>query len=601
MNIDLGRVTPIYRGAYNAAVRYELNDIVLHTDGNLYWHVSPVATTGVAPTDTSAWMLAFSGDDVEAAIEQIKEDAEAIALGTRGGFPVDSADPYYHNNAAWYASQASASATAAGNAKTAAETAQGAAETARDKSAQWATGGTSGTPGASNNAKYYAEQAASSATSADGSAASAEAWATGGTSGTPSATNNAKYFSEQAAASAASVDANEINRRILASFPHDAASGAVVSFGDGADGIPIRSLVAQIIPVQAGSGDPSPVNQRPISGWTGTRVVQSSSVNAVDPVANAVEQGGIASADGQDTQTETRLRTKGFIPVKPGEQYTASWTADAGSGVGLQAYWYFYGSDKGYLRNGGAWTGSGAVSGSSTVLIDSDVRYARLLFRKFGDSAATLTADMVTSLQLEIGSTATAYQPGSAATEKVISWQSAAGTVYGGTLTDNGDGTWTLVNAMVGVDLGTLTWTYDSDSGTMVAAYTSSLPLKTGSSHNPCICEIYKTDVSAIDFYSSDDVACINNGRRTSQQTIQVRDSAYTDAEVFKAAMDGIMFVYDMATPQTYTIAADSVMTLLGGNVIWADTGDVSVDYRADPTLYIAHITASLQALILDN
>lgn len=203
MNIDLGRVTPIYRGAYDAAESYELNDIVLHTDGALYWHTSETPTTGVAPTVTATWTLAFSGADVEAAIEAIKEDAEAIAFGTRGGLPVGSSDPYYHNNAAWYASQASASATDANAAKVAAQGAQGAAETARDKSAQWATGGSSGTPGATNNSKYFSEQAAGSAAAAAGSAQDAEAWATGGSSGTPSATNNAKYYSEQAAASAA--------------------------------------------------------------------------------------------------------------------------------------------------------------------------------------------------------------------------------------------------------------------------------------------------------------------------------------------------------------------------------------------------------------
>lgn len=209
MNIDLGRVTPIYRGAYDAAESYELNDIVLHTDGALYWHTSETPTTGVAPTVTATWTLAFSGADVEAAIEAIKEDAEAIAFGTRGGLPVGSSDPYYHNNAAWYASQASASATDANAAKVAAHGAQGAAETARDKSAQWATGGSSGTPGATNNSKYYSEQAAGSAAAAAGSAQDAEAWAAGTKAGVPVTgddpqyENNAKYWSDEAAASAA--------------------------------------------------------------------------------------------------------------------------------------------------------------------------------------------------------------------------------------------------------------------------------------------------------------------------------------------------------------------------------------------------------------
>lgn len=55
---------------------------------------------------------------------------------------------------------------------------------------------------------------------------------------------------------------NEVNRM----YPTDTASGAVASFSDGAEGVPVESLIVNIEPVQAGSGDPSPENIRPISG-----------------------------------------------------------------------------------------------------------------------------------------------------------------------------------------------------------------------------------------------------------------------------------------------------------------------------------------------
>ena len=67
----------------------------------------------------------------------------------------------------------------ADDAQEAAEAAQTAAETAETNAQKWATGGTSGTPSATNNAKYYSEQASDSATdaanSADAAAAAAEA------------------------------------------------------------------------------------------------------------------------------------------------------------------------------------------------------------------------------------------------------------------------------------------------------------------------------------------------------------------------------------------------------------------------------------------
>ena len=58
-------------------------------------------------------------------------------------------------------------------------------------------------------------------------------------------------------------------------LPTDTASGSIASFPDGADGVPVKSLSVAIEPVQAGSGDPSPDNARPISGWTEAKVTRT--------------------------------------------------------------------------------------------------------------------------------------------------------------------------------------------------------------------------------------------------------------------------------------------------------------------------------------
>lgn len=116
-------------------------------------------------------------------------------------------------------------------AKEAAQTAQGHAEDAEDAAEAWATGGSSGTPSATNNAKYYADGASDSATtatnkageasesasSASGSATSAntnalkaEGYAVGKQNGTDVGSGstyyhaNAKYYKEQASSSATS-------------------------------------------------------------------------------------------------------------------------------------------------------------------------------------------------------------------------------------------------------------------------------------------------------------------------------------------------------------------------------------------------------------
>lgn len=74
---------------------------------------------------------------------------------------------------------------------------------------------------------------------------------------------------------------------------YSAASGDVISF-DG-DGSPLRGLTVGIEPVQSGSGDPSPDNVRPISGWTGATVFHSGA-DPSDP-----EEIAVSWADGAGT------------------------------------------------------------------------------------------------------------------------------------------------------------------------------------------------------------------------------------------------------------------------------------------------------------
>lgn len=71
---------------------------------------------------------------------------------------------------------------------------------------------------------------------------------------------------------AAAQDAIDNNK---APIIFDTASGSPASFTDGADGLLLKKLVVNIEPVQSGTGDPSPTNVRPISGWTGCSIYHS--------------------------------------------------------------------------------------------------------------------------------------------------------------------------------------------------------------------------------------------------------------------------------------------------------------------------------------
>ena len=145
------------------------------------------------------------------------KEAEAWAVGKRGGVDVGSGDPTYHNNSKYYAQQASSAEASA----TAAAQSAAAAEASEENAEAWAKGTKDGEavestdPAYHNNAKYYAEQAGGSATAAGASETNAgtseenaEAWAKGTKDGTavestdPAYHNNAKYYAEQAGGSA---------------------------------------------------------------------------------------------------------------------------------------------------------------------------------------------------------------------------------------------------------------------------------------------------------------------------------------------------------------------------------------------------------------
>lgn len=144
--------------------------------------------------------------------------AKSWAVGNTGGTREDEAT----NNSKYWSEQSAATAnergqywssqlaTSAGNYMASMQ-----AEVAEAE--MWATGETGGTPSATNNAEYYAGQAAATAnergaywteqlaTEAAGHLAemddkidTAEMWVNGGTDGTPSETNNAYYWSERA-------------------------------------------------------------------------------------------------------------------------------------------------------------------------------------------------------------------------------------------------------------------------------------------------------------------------------------------------------------------------------------------------------------------
>ena len=111
----------------------------------------------------------------------------------------------------------------------------------------------------------------------------------------------------------------------------DTASGAIASFTDGADNIPLKELVVNIDPVQdLSNGDPSPTNICPISGWTGVNIYHEAEYDAqADPTLAISWQSEAGTVYGGKLDVlRGVMRVDKFLLINDGT--LGSWNAGAG-------------------------------------------------------------------------------------------------------------------------------------------------------------------------------------------------------------------------------------------------------------------------------
>ena len=352
----------------------------------------------------------------------------------------------------------------------------------------------------------------------------------------------------------------------------NSALGSIASFNDGADNMKIQKLVVNIEPLQAGSGEPSPNNIRPFSGWTEAEI-SGTGVNVWD---EEWEVGDIRYTEGSDLQSRDHFRNKGYIPIVPNTQYYLK-----SPGLNL----YFYDKDKNYLgRNTG-----GLITGATNRVFTAP-NSAR--FMRF---ASSLPGNNVYNNDISINYPAidTDYHPYTGNQISVTFPE----TIYGG---EDEIISGKLKKTMDIVDLGTLNWSYTSSSGrSLFTSYDLQNRYKpSGSDYIPvnAMFECY-LNVAINSTFRNGDAGL--DGNMSSR--IVICDNRYPDAAAFKAAMSGVHLCYELSTPVEYDLTPQTIETLYGTNNIWADTGDVSVDYPADTKLYIDAKLAELQATILEN
>ncbi len=418
--------------------------------------------------------------------------------------------------------------------------------------------------------------------------------------------------------------------------PEKTVSGAIASFDDGADNKPLHALSVSIEPVQAGTGDPSPDNVRPISGWSEAKIWNDPKYagnivwNQLFKWQTTRSHRGVKltqNSDGSLTLTGTNSEES--------NQYFDDITNDLPTG-----HVYLIGNPNTDNSGGGGSTGTYNLflryksAGTSftkfykgatpRIIKPSNATYTQWIMRiQFGNSSAGVTyndtffpycfdltmmfgeeiADRILAMETAEPGAGVAwfrnlfpkeYYPYNAGELTCVSavngdpYQQVPvdldGTIYGGTV-DVLTGEMTVDRLMFSVTSNVKLFgkfgsdnanLYYYDCGVQWKGYSdNTFPIK-----NKPLSNIYKptsasTPQDMKDFECRTQYPVSGNGR------LYFRDSRFSSADDANAefAINPLQIGAVLAAPQTVRLTPQQINTLLGANHIWADTGDVTVTY----------------------
>lgn len=153
---------------------------------------------------------------------------------------------------------------------------------------------------------------------------------------------------------------------------------------------------------------------------------------------------------------------------------------------------------------------------------------------------------------------------------------------------------------MARVDMGDLSWTYYAESGHEMLRANIEDVKRPSSSLNVAniISPRFITD-SYMNIYRHDTQSGAI-GVRDDLSGIVVRDDAYTDADTFKAAMDGVYLEYELATPIVYTDLqyADGTPFTMPATILVDENGTEKVIYPESETPFAPFACDSFYATI---
>lgn len=300
----------------------------------------------------------------------------------------------------------------------------------------------------------------------------------------------------------------------------------------------------------------------PISGWTGAEVVGTGKnlITNSKNTSNGYYNNHYITYTNSYSDNSNYYVSE-YFRVEPNTNYRYSTNATATAPSVC-----FYDASKNFI------SGVTIDTAKTTVITTpSNAVYAR----------ASQGKDDTRLFQLEKGSVATTYEP--FGKQYSISFPSDAGTVYGGTLTVNQDGTGSLV-----VDKAFAKGT--ADNITMRSDgfrfYYNPTPIGDNTKQYNIISDKIPTATTAQlgNISTTHEFFCYLHSSSGGINFNTIKTYASTSAMI--ADIGEIEFVYALATASTYTLTTDQVLHLLSGhNTIYSDCGITTILYPTDKYL----------------
>ena len=352
----------------------------------------------------------------------------------------------------------------------------------------------------------------------------------------------------------------------------------IADFSDGADDVPTKALVVTIPPTLSGKSE---VTEK----QTGRNLLDMTVYDggAYNPAVGTTINLSVSSSQftktGNAYSIDTTTSWKTFsvrMPVKSGVTYYRKFTMSA-SGTNLGTSEYYLDADNKVV---------GSVSNNTdnphtktgTLSIPSGALWFVITFTNRSTATNTLT---VTEPQIEIGSTAHAYEPYTAPTTYTAQ---LGRTVYGGEVDIvNGTGKESYTNT----SLTDKTYYYSSSlqrfdcalDGVISSGYMDDFIPPQGYTINHAL---------IIDGANAPDYTmCIYGGK------LYIKNLSCSNVSELVSDMNGKYITYSLATPTDFTFTGQEIPTRLGYNAFWSDEGDTSVTYRADISLALQALSGS--------